>query len=178
MKAIITVVGPDRVGIIAEVCTLLAEMKNSVVEISQTIIDGDLSLAAAHDVGAGIVAWSPLGSGFLTGQVREVGAGDFRAHLPRFHAENLAANHDRHAPIRGIAARLGLTPENVFDPCTNLRAGAAVLADNYSRARDAGHVGGGQHQRVLLAARRGHHHDDFATPATWAGMAFISTLLG
>lgn len=37
-------------------------------------------------------------------------------------------------------ARLGLTPENVFDPCTNLRAGAAVLADNYSRARDAGHA--------------------------------------
>ena len=34
MKAIITVVGPDRVGIIAEVCTLLAEMKISVVEIS------------------------------------------------------------------------------------------------------------------------------------------------
>ena len=40
MKAIITVVGPDRVGIIAEVCTLLAEMKISVVEISQTIMSG------------------------------------------------------------------------------------------------------------------------------------------
>ena len=36
-------------------------------------------------------------------------------------------------------ARLGLTPETVFDPCTNLRAGAVVLADNYGRARDAGH---------------------------------------
>lgn len=35
-------------------------------------------------------------------------------------------------------ARLGLTPETVFDPCTNLRAGAVVLADNYGRARDAG----------------------------------------
>ena len=38
MKAIITVVGPDRVGIIAEVCTLLAELHISVVEISQTIM--------------------------------------------------------------------------------------------------------------------------------------------
>ena len=37
-------------------------------------------------------------------------------------------------------ARLGLTPENVFDPCTNLRAGAAVLTDNFARARDAGHA--------------------------------------
>jgi hypothetical protein len=35
--------------------------------------------------------------------------------------------------------RLGLTPENLFDPCTNIRAGARVLADNYQRARDAGH---------------------------------------
>jgi hypothetical protein len=36
-------------------------------------------------------------------------------------------------------ARLGLTPETLFDPCTNLSAGARVLADNYGRARNAGH---------------------------------------
>ena len=36
--------------------------------------------------------------------------------------------------------RLGLTPETVFDPCTNLRAGARVLTDNYRRARAAGHA--------------------------------------
>lgn len=39
MRAIITVVGPDRVGIIAEVCTLLAQLHISVVEISQTIME-------------------------------------------------------------------------------------------------------------------------------------------
>lgn len=38
MNAILTVVGPDRVGIIAEVCTLLAELRISVDEISQTIM--------------------------------------------------------------------------------------------------------------------------------------------
>ncbi|MBQ1264225.1 MAG: ACT domain-containing protein [Oscillospiraceae bacterium] len=37
-RAIITVVGPDRVGIIAEVCSLLAELRISVDEISQTIM--------------------------------------------------------------------------------------------------------------------------------------------
>ncbi len=37
-------------------------------------------------------------------------------------------------------ARLGVTPETVFDPCTNLRAGARLLADNYGRARIAGHT--------------------------------------
>lgn len=36
--------------------------------------------------------------------------------------------------------RLGLTPETAFDPCTNLRAGARVLTDNYRRARQAGHA--------------------------------------
>ena len=44
MKAIITVVGPDLVGIIAEVCTLLAELHISVVEISQTIMEGTFTM--------------------------------------------------------------------------------------------------------------------------------------
>ena len=44
MKAIITVVGPDRVAIIAEVCTLLAELHISVVEISQTIMEGTFTM--------------------------------------------------------------------------------------------------------------------------------------
>ena len=44
MKAIITVVGPDRVGIIVEVCTLLAELHISVVEISQTIMEGTFTM--------------------------------------------------------------------------------------------------------------------------------------
>lgn len=44
MKAIITVVGPDRVGIISEVCTLLAELHISVVEISQTIMEGTFTM--------------------------------------------------------------------------------------------------------------------------------------
>ncbi len=36
-------------------------------------------------------------------------------------------------------ARYGLNARSVFDPCTNLRVGAAILTDNYSRARDDGH---------------------------------------
>ena len=51
MKAIITVVGPDRVGIIAEVCTLLAELHISVVEISQTIMEGTFTMIM-------LVAWT------------------------------------------------------------------------------------------------------------------------
>ncbi|NYI05664.1 aldo/keto reductase [Allostreptomyces psammosilenae] len=72
-------------------------------------VDADL-LAAARELGVGIVAWSPLGGGFLTGTVTEVKEGDFRQNAPRFSAENLAANNDRYAPVRAIADDLGITP--------------------------------------------------------------------
>ncbi|MER6613685.1 aldo/keto reductase [Streptomyces xantholiticus] len=66
-------------------------------------------LAAARELGVGIVPWSPLGSGFLSGAVSEVKEGDFR-NAPRFAAANLQANNDRFAPVRGIAAELSITP--------------------------------------------------------------------
>ncbi|WP_329430686.1 aldo/keto reductase [Streptosporangium sp. NBC_01495] len=71
-------------------------------------IDADL-LAAARELGVGIVAWSPLGNGFLTGTVSSLGEGDFRHNAPRFSARNLARNNDRYAPIKDMAARLGVT---------------------------------------------------------------------
>ena len=38
MRAIVTVIGRDRVGIIADVCTLLAGHKVNILDISQTIL--------------------------------------------------------------------------------------------------------------------------------------------
>ena len=38
MRAIVTVIGKDRVGIIASVCALLAEHKVNVLDISQTVM--------------------------------------------------------------------------------------------------------------------------------------------
>lgn len=72
-------------------------------------VDTEL-IAAARELGVSVVAWSPLGSGFLTGQVTEVRDGDFRQHNPRFDAANRKANHDRFAPVRGVAEELGLSP--------------------------------------------------------------------
>ncbi len=66
--------------------------------------------AAARDLGIGIVAWSPLGSGFLAGQVDTLAENDFRRNISRFDEANLKANNDRYAPLRGIAADLGLLP--------------------------------------------------------------------
>ena len=39
MRAIVTVVGPDRVGIIAEVCGLLARLNINIIDISQTVME-------------------------------------------------------------------------------------------------------------------------------------------
>ena len=38
MKALLTVVGLDRVGIIGEICTMLAGMQINIVDISQTVM--------------------------------------------------------------------------------------------------------------------------------------------
>ena len=43
-KGIITVVGKDQVGIIAKVCTFLAEKQINILDISQTIIQGYLNM--------------------------------------------------------------------------------------------------------------------------------------
>ncbi|MEV2269685.1 aldo/keto reductase [Nonomuraea africana] len=72
-------------------------------------IEPDL-LATARQLGVGVVAWSPLGSGFLTGGVSKLEEGDFRHNAPRFEAANLATNNDRYAPIRHLATELGITP--------------------------------------------------------------------
>ncbi len=67
-------------------------------------------LAAADELGVGIVAWSPLGGGFLTGTVTDVGDADFRRNAPRFQGDNLAVNNDRYATVRRLAEGLAITP--------------------------------------------------------------------
>lgn len=50
MKAIVTVVGQDRVGIIASVCTRLAEYNVNVLDISQTVMQGYFTMMMATDI--------------------------------------------------------------------------------------------------------------------------------
>ena len=50
MKAIVTVVGKDRVGIIANVCTALAEFNVNVLDINQTVMQGYFTMMMAVDV--------------------------------------------------------------------------------------------------------------------------------
>ena len=52
MKAIVTVVGKDRVGIIANVCTALANYNVNVLDINQTVMQGYFTMMMAVDVSA------------------------------------------------------------------------------------------------------------------------------
>lgn len=69
----------------------------------------------ARELGIGIVPYSPLGRGLLTGSeaAAYVGDGDFRSLLPRWQGENLEANLALVARIRDIAARHAARPSQI-----------------------------------------------------------------
>ena len=49
-KTVITVVGKDTVGIIAKVCTYLADNRINILDISQTIVDGYFNMMMIVDM--------------------------------------------------------------------------------------------------------------------------------
>ncbi|STO31742.1 ACT domain-containing protein [Fusobacterium necrogenes] len=49
MKCIITVLGTDKVGIIAKVCTYLSEVNINILDISQTIVSGYFNMMMIVD---------------------------------------------------------------------------------------------------------------------------------
>jgi aryl-alcohol dehydrogenase-like predicted oxidoreductase len=70
-------------------------------------------LQAVRELGIGFVAYSPLGRGFLTGQIKkfdDLPADDRRRIFPRFQAENFQKNLDLVARIEALAKAKGCTP--------------------------------------------------------------------
>ena len=74
-------------------------------------------LATLRELGIGMVAYAPLGRGFLTGTITSPGdlsEDDIRrARLPRFQPENLTKNLRLVRPLQQVAARLGASPAQV-----------------------------------------------------------------
>ena len=60
MKAIVTVVGKDQVGIIAGVCNTLAEENINVLDISQTIMQGYFTMMMVVDLSACTTSFDQL----------------------------------------------------------------------------------------------------------------------
>ncbi len=75
-------------------------------------IEGEV-LPTARELGIGIVPYSPLGRGLLTGQISsadDLSRGDFRRGTPRFEGENLTRNLEVVERVRTIATEKGVTP--------------------------------------------------------------------
>jgi aryl-alcohol dehydrogenase-like predicted oxidoreductase len=70
-------------------------------------------LPTLEELGIALVAYSPLGRGFLSGRFsspEELDEGDFRRHGPRFTGENLRRNRELVARVRELAAEKQITP--------------------------------------------------------------------
>jgi aryl-alcohol dehydrogenase-like predicted oxidoreductase len=73
-------------------------------------------LQAARECGAAIVAYSPLGRGFLTGQIKNAGdfdPGDFRLSNPRFVGDNFHKNLELVDTVRDLAKRKNCTASQI-----------------------------------------------------------------
>lgn len=73
----------------------------------------DELLATCRELGIGFVAYSPLGRGFLTGQIRtpdDLAEGDYRRSSPRFQGENFARNLELVRRVEAMAREKGCTP--------------------------------------------------------------------
>ncbi len=73
-------------------------------------------LATLEELGVGLVPYSPLGRGFLTGTIdakTKLPAGDFRANLPRFAPAAISANQVVVDLLRSVGDRFGATPAQV-----------------------------------------------------------------
>lgn len=72
----------------------------------------DELLQTCQELGIGFVAYSPLGRGFLTGQIQrfeDLAEDDYRRHTPRFQGENFQKNLDLVIRIREMAEGKGVT---------------------------------------------------------------------
>ncbi|GAB4047951.1 aldo/keto reductase [Catellatospora paridis] len=73
----------------------------------------DEMLATCRELGVGLVAYSPVGRGWLTGKITspaDLADDDFRRSVPRFAEENFAHNMALVQAVREVADEVGVTP--------------------------------------------------------------------
>jgi aryl-alcohol dehydrogenase-like predicted oxidoreductase len=100
----------------------------------------DKILPACRELGIGFVAYSPLGRGLLTGNIRrieDIAAHDIRRKQPRFRPGNFEKNLELIRPLEAIAAKRGVTPAQ------------AALAWLLSRGEDVFPIPGTKQQKWL-----------------------------
>ena len=73
----------------------------------------DEIFATVRELGIGFVAYSPLGRGFLTGQIKSIddlAADDYRRYSPRFQGDNFSKNLELVTRVTEMAREKGVTP--------------------------------------------------------------------
>jgi aryl-alcohol dehydrogenase-like predicted oxidoreductase len=73
-------------------------------------------LDTVRELGIGFVPYSPLGRGFLSGQIRSIddlAADDYRRSTPRFQGDNFQKNLDMLDQVNAIAKEKGVTPSQL-----------------------------------------------------------------
>jgi aryl-alcohol dehydrogenase-like predicted oxidoreductase len=78
--------------------------------------EDDGVLDTVRELGIGFVAYSPLGRGFLSGQIRSVddlAPDDWRRNSPRFQGDNFAKNLELVDKVRELAEGKGITPSQL-----------------------------------------------------------------
>jgi len=89
--------------------------------------EDDGVLAVCAELGIGFVAYSPIGRGFLSGQIRSIDdldPSDFRRHNPRFQGEAFAKNLELVDRVRQIAEAKGVTATQLALAWVMARSGA------------------------------------------------------
>jgi len=126
-------------------------------------------IPAARALGIGLVAFSPLGRGFLAAGVApgDLAAGDLRRADARFQGASLARNASVAGQVRGLAAELGITPAQL------------ALAWILSQGEDVVAIPGTRHAArlaenaaaagVTLSASDLERLEALAPRAAWAG---------
>ncbi len=66
MRAFVTVIGQDRVGIMAAVCNLLAEKRVNILDISQTVLQDNFTMVMLVDAGECTVSFEELSDGLAS----------------------------------------------------------------------------------------------------------------
>jgi aryl-alcohol dehydrogenase-like predicted oxidoreductase len=133
--------------------------------------EGD-TLSTLRELGIGFVAYSPLGRGFLTGQIRstdDFDATDSRRDNPRFSEDNFAHNRHLVEEVESIAAEVGCTTGQVAlawvlaqgDDIATIPGTKRVSRVEENCAADAVVLGADQVERLnSLPAAAGEHHNE------------------
>jgi aryl-alcohol dehydrogenase-like predicted oxidoreductase len=96
-----------RASSVHEITALQSEYSLWTRDIEQNDV-----LSTARELGIGLVAYSPLGRGFLSGELKRVEdlpADDFRRTTPRFQGENFQKNLDLVAKVQELAREKGVS---------------------------------------------------------------------